>query len=84
MAYTGLCAPRDYAGLSTLGEILTTNGWTVKTAICMIIFTLFHWPCSTTMLTIKKEADSPLVTAISFVLPTLIGFILCAVIAHMF
>ncbi len=84
MAYTGLCAPRDYAGLSTLGEILTTNGWTVKTAICMIIFTLFHWPCSTTMLTIKKEADSPLVTAISFVLPTLIGFILCAVIAHVF
>ena len=84
MAYTGLGTPQELSGLSALHEILAANGWTAKTAVCMIIFTLFHWPCSTTMLTIKKETDSPLVTAISFAMPTLIGFILCALVAHIF
>lgn len=60
-------------------EILTANGWTWQTAICTLLFSLFHWPCSTTLLTIKKETGSFKWTAVAFFLPTLIGMILCAV-----
>lgn len=60
-----------------IGEVLINNGWSIKTAVCMIIFTLFHWPCSTTLLTIKKETDGIKWTAVSVLLPLLFGVILC-------
>ena len=50
-------------------SLLSANGWTVKTAVCMAIFSLFHWPCSTTCLTIKKETGSLKWTAVSILLP---------------
>ena len=64
----------DSAALLTL---LTANGWTWKTALCMLIFCLFHWPCSTTCLTIKKETGSLKWTAVGFLLPTVLGVFLC-------
>ena len=64
----------DSAALLTL---LTANGWTWKTALCMLIFCLFHWPCSTTCLTIKKETGSLTWTAVGFLLPTVLGVFLC-------
>ncbi len=76
----GYCAEEalvDYSTLSELKNILTANGWTFLTAINMLIFTVFHWPCSTAMLTIKKETASLKWTAISFILPTAVGFIIC-------
>jgi ferrous iron transport protein B len=56
---------------------LLTAGWTWKTAICTMVFTLFHWPCSTTLITIYKETKSLKKTAAAFLLPTAVGFILC-------
>lgn len=76
----GYCAEEalvDYSTLTELKNILIDNGWTFLTAINMLIFTVFHWPCSTAMLTIKKETASLKWTAISFILPTAVGFILC-------
>ena len=64
----------DSAALLTL---LTANGWTWKTALCMLIFCLFHWPCSTTCLTIKKETGSLKWTAVGFLLPTVLGVFFC-------
>ncbi len=64
----------DSAALFTL---LTANGWTWKTALCMLIFCLFHWPCSTTCLTIKKETGSLKWTAAAILLPTVLGVVLC-------
>lgn len=64
--------------VSALGGLLAENGWTIRTAICFILFTLFHWPCSTTMLTIKKETGSLRWTLLAFFLPTAIGILLCA------
>lgn len=64
--------------VSALGGLLAENGWTIRTAICFILFTLFHWPCSTTMLTIKKETGSLRWTLLAFLLPTAIGILLCA------
>ena len=57
--------------------ILTAAGWTWKTAVCTMVFTLFHWPCSTTLLTIYRETKSAAKTAAAFFLPTAVGCMLC-------
>ena len=60
-----------------IGEILRQNGWTILTAINVMLFTVFHFPCATTLLTIKKETGSWKWTAISFLIPTVCGIVLC-------
>lgn len=60
-----------------VGAVLAANGWTGLTALCAMLFTLFHWPCSTTLLTIKKETGSLKWTALAALLPTLLGAALC-------
>lgn len=67
----------EYASLAELHSLLVANGWTVTTAICTVLFSLMHWPCSTTCLTIKKETGSLKWTAISVILPTMCGMICC-------
>lgn len=57
--------------------ILLASGWTWKTAVCTMVFTLFHWPCSTTLLTVYKETKSAAKTAAAFLLPTAVGCMLC-------
>ena len=61
-------------------KILVNNGWNTVTAICMVVFCLFHFPCSTTLLTIKDETKSLKWTVLSFFLPLIIGIILCLII----
>ena len=78
--YSALGTLAPDAGLSAIGTLFTENGWTPVTAINVLIFMLFHWPCSTTLLTIKKETKSTKLTLLSFVLPTLIGFTLCVLV----
>lgn len=68
----------DMSGLSSL---LAAHGWTLRTVICMSIFTLFHWPCSTTCLTIRKETGSLKWTVAAFLLPTAVGVLLCSIIS---
>lgn len=68
----------DSSGLTSL---LAAHGWTIKTAVCMTLFTLFHWPCSTTCLTIRKETGSFKWTAAAFLLPTAIGVISCMLVS---
>ena len=60
-----------------IGNILVQNGWTILTAINVMIFTLLHFPCSTTLLTIKKETGSWKWAIVSFLLPTVCGIVLC-------
>lgn len=60
-----------------IGQILMQNGWTLLTAINVMLFTLLHFPCSTTLMTIKKETGSWKWAAISFLLPTIFGIVLC-------
>lgn len=66
---------------SQMFELFTANGWTPVTAVCVIVFTLMHFPCSTTLLTIKKEAGGIKWAALAFAIPTLCGIILCAIIS---
>ncbi len=70
----------EFESLESLSQILINNGWTIITAICMLVFSLCHFPCSTTCLTIKKETGSIKWTILSFLLPTIIGIILCFII----
>ena len=60
-----------------IGQILIQNGWNILTAINVMIFTCLHFPCATTLLTIKKETASLKWTALSFLLPTICGIIIC-------
>ena len=84
MAYlqSGVLAPMD--DKTAILSLLSANGWTVKTAVCMAVFSLFHWPCSTTCLTIKKETGSLKWTAVSILLPTGIGVLLCILVNLVF
>ena len=74
----------DISSINTMKSILLSNGWTIKTALCTLVFILFHFPCSTTILTIKKEINSVKWTIISFILPLFIGIILCLIINVIF
>lgn len=64
----------DYAAI---GEILINNNWTILTAINVMFFTVLHFPCTTTLLSIKKETGSFKWAALSFVLPTVCGILIC-------
>ncbi len=80
MGYLGGGALAELPSFTAMRDILISNGWTIKTALCTIIFSLFHWPCSTTVLTIKKESGSLKWTYVSVLLPTVIGAAICFVI----
>ena len=67
-------------GYDELLNILSANGWTITTALCSIIFIMLHWPCSTTLMTIKKETGSFKWTAVALLLPTLFGVVICMLI----
>lgn len=61
----------------SIHETLSAAGWTGKTALCAMVFFLFHWPCSTTLLTIRKETGSVRWTLLAFLLPTATGIGMC-------
>ena len=77
MAYMGNGILQDGFSLFFMKNLFIENGWTIKTAISILIFTLCHWPCSTTVLTVKKETASKKWTLLSILLPTAFGIILC-------
>lgn len=80
MAYSQGTALTEISELSALKELFVSNGWTAVTAICMVIFVLFHFPCSTSCLTVYKETKSIKWTAVSFALPTVIGIVMCVLV----
>ena len=69
--------PLTHACDMSEGQVFVANGWTWATAVSVILFFLLHWPCSTTLLTIKKETGSWKWTALAAALPTVIGVLLC-------
>lgn len=80
MGYMGTTTLTEYESIQSLGVLLRANGWTPLTAVCVILFSLMHWPCSTTLLTIRKETGSLSLTALAFFLPTACGLIACALV----
>lgn len=84
MIYTSNGTVAEYESLSSLKEIFVSNGWTVSTAVCTVIFMVCHFPCSTTLLTIKKETGSFKWTALAFFLPLAAGLTLCFIASRIF
>lgn len=80
MGYMSLGYIVDISNLEELKNLFISNGWTVKTAICTVIFSIMHFPCMTTLLTIKKETESLKWTFLSFLIPLLCGIIICFII----
>lgn len=71
--------------LNSLGELRTllmNHGWTWITGVCVMLFSLMHFPCGTTLLTIKKETQSLKWTLASFAIPTAAGIIFCLLVAN--
>ena len=80
MGYLSAGSLTDYAGLAELHGLLTAHGWTAATAVCVLVFTMFHFPCGTTCFTIWKETKSVKWTALAILLPTAVGIALCILI----
>lgn len=79
MCYTKAGTLVDMENIFSIFNILSTNGWTIITAINVMLFSLLHFPCGTTLLTIKKETGSWKWTALSFLIPTVCGIVTCMI-----
>lgn len=77
MAYMSTGSLVDLSDTFQIKEILISNGWTFITGINVMLFTLLHFPCSTTLITIYKETKSFKWTFLSFLLPTVCGIVIC-------
>lgn len=84
MAYMSTGSMIELDSFTALGEVLKSNGWTYLTALNVMLFSLLHWPCATTLLTIKKETGSTKWTLIGFLLPTVIAFVVCFITTSVF
>lgn len=84
LGYLSLGSITEINDLVVMKSILVDNGWTLLTAINFILLCLFHFPCSTTILTIKRETNSWKWAIIAFLLPTFIGFCLCLFVHFLF
>lgn len=80
MSYTATGSLIEFDSLTQLRQLLITNGWTWLTAVNVMLFSLMHWPCSTTCLTIKKETQSWKWTGLSFLIPTVTGIVICFIV----
>ncbi|MDD4570234.1 MAG: ferrous iron transport protein B [Tepidanaerobacteraceae bacterium] len=82
MSYMATGVLIEPENLSALRELLVDNGWTWITAVCTMLFSLNHFPCGTTLLTIYKETQSIKWTVISFLIPTFTGMVICFTVAQ--
>ncbi|MDR2903686.1 MAG: ferrous iron transporter B [Clostridiales bacterium] len=81
MAYLSRGTLASFDSLTALKTLLVSNGWTWLTAVSVMLFSLMHWPCSTTLMTIRKETESLKWTVVSFLVPTLTGIAICLIFA---
>ena len=81
MAYLSAGTLTELGDLAALRTVLVSQGWTGVTAVCTLLFTLFHFPCSTTCITVYRETGSLRAAAAAFALPTALGLALCFVVA---
>ena len=83
MLYTSSGTLVEVGSAAALWPVLEAQGWTPVTVVCFLLFCLFHWPCSTTLLTIRRETGSLRWTLLALALPTAVGVALCALTANL-
>lgn len=84
MGYLSTGQMADLGDITAVGEILVSNGWTVVTAINVMLFSLLHFPCGTTLWTIRKESGSTLWMVLGFVIPTVCAILVCIIVNSIF
>lgn len=77
MAYMSQGSIMELDSLIKMKELFVSNGWNWITAVNVMLFSLMHWPCSTTLLTIKKETGSIKWTILAAAIPTALGIVIC-------
>ena len=77
MAYTAQGSILELDSLEQMRQLFTENGWTWITAVSTMLFSLMHWPCSTTLITVKKETGSIKWTLLAAAIPTVTGTAVC-------
>ena len=80
MGYMSSNVMLDVSNFEVIKNIFINNGWNIITAICMIIFIVFHFPCSTTLITIYKETKNIKYTILSVLIPLITGILLCMIV----
>lgn len=83
MTYLAEGSLPELGGIEALRSILLSNGWCARTAVCFVLFSLMHWPCSTTLLTVKKETGSMRWTLLAAIIPSLAGFLVTVFVASL-
>lgn len=81
MGYLASDNMMDMDDMNQLKSLLTDNGWTWVTALCTMLFSLMHWPCSTAVLTVRKETGKWKWALLAFAIPTVCGVALCILVA---
>ncbi len=81
MSYLSKGSLTDFESLSQLHALLVHSGWTWLTAVCVMLFSLMHWPCGTTLWTIRRETQSTKWTITAFLIPTAAGVAACMLVA---
>ena len=84
MSYLATGNLTEYESIAQLKELFVNNGWTIKTAVCTCVFTMMHWPCATTLMTVARETKSLKITALSFIVPAVSGFTVCFILNIVF
>ncbi len=82
MSYMSKGSMLELDSLNEMKQLFVDNGWTWLTAVCTMLFSLNHWPCATTLLTIRKETQSWKWTGVSFLVPTITGIVVCFIVAQ--
>lgn len=80
MSYMASGSLQDFSSLGALRQLFLANGWTWLTAVNTMLFTLFHFPCGTTLWTIYRETQSRKWTLVSFLVPTVTGIVICVIV----
>jgi ferrous iron transport protein B len=81
MSYMAAGSLTDFDSLAQLRALFVSHGWTWLTAVCVMLFSLMHWPCGTTCLTIRKETQSFKWTLVAFAVPTAAGVAACMLVS---
>jgi ferrous iron transport protein B len=82
MCYLSTGHMLEFESLDELRTLLVNNGWTLLTAVNAMLFSLLHWPCATTILTVFKETGSRKWTLLAFAVPTTVAFAVCFIVAQ--
>lgn len=82
MSYMAAGTMVEFESLEDLRQLLVSHGWTWLTGVCVMLFSLMHYPCGTTLWTIRKETQSAKWTLASFLIPTITGIVVCFIVAQ--